>query len=142
MRSMPQNVVVVDAGPLLALFDVRDKHHSETVVYFRRTRFRFLATLAVVTEAMYLFGPALAPKKNLLTWINSGAVTLIHPNEADLERVVALLDKYADRPMDFADGLTVAVCERLGVQHIATFDSDFDFYRFNDRQRFVNVLRR
>ncbi len=135
------NVVVVDAGPLLALFDTDDQYHPKAIRYFGHTQARFLATLAVVTEAMYLFGPVLAPKKNLLQWITSGAVSLVSPEESDLERVIQLLDKYADRSMDFADALTVAICERLDIDHVATFDSDFDFYRFKDRRRFVNVLK-
>lgn len=141
MPSTPPRIVVVDAGPLLALFDVRDEHHTEALDFFKRTRSQFVSTLAVVTEAMHLFGPALAPKKNLLTWINSGAITLVDPDESDFQRVTELLDKYADRPMDFADGLTVAICERLDIPHIATFDSDFEIYRFKGRKRFVNILR-
>lgn len=140
MQSTP-NVVVVDAGPLLAFFDNDDQHHTEALAYLSRTRVRLLSTLAVVTEAMHLFGPALAPKKNLLTWINTGALTLISPDESDFERVMELLEKYTDLPMDFADGLTVAICERLNIHHVATFDSDFDIYRFKGRRRFVNVLR-
>jgi uncharacterized protein len=140
MPSM-RNVVVVDAGPLLACFDRDDAHHAQAVAYLGQSRVRLLSTLAVVTEAMHLFRTSLPPKLNLLSWINTGALTLISPEAADFERVAQLLAKYADLPMDFADALTVAVCERLDIPHIATFDSDFEIYRFKGRRRFINVLR-
>ncbi|MGE0374172.1 MAG: type II toxin-antitoxin system VapC family toxin [Planctomycetaceae bacterium] len=141
MPSMPPDVVVVDAGPLLALFDIRDEHHRDALNYLHGNQARMITTLAVVTEAMHLFGPSPIPKRNLLAWINSGAITLVAPNKADFERVMELLDKYADLPMDFANGLTVAICERLDIPHIATFDSDFTVYRFKERRRFVNVMK-
>ena len=141
MPSTPPSVVVVDAGPLLALFDIRDQHHNQALRYLKKARARLITTLAVVTEAMHLFGPLPTPKKNLLNWINARAITLVAPNEEDFKRVIELIDKYADLPMDFADGLTVAICERLDIPHIATFDSDFDIYRFKGRRRFINVLK-
>ena len=140
MPNTPPSVVVVDAGPLLALFDIRDEYHTQAVGYLQGARSKLITTLAVVTEAMHLFGPSPTPKKNLLNWINAGAITLVAPNEKDFKRVIQLIDKYADLPMDFADGMTVAICERLDIIHIATFDSDFDVYRFKGRRRFINVL--
>jgi len=43
--------------------------------------------------------------------------------------------------MDFADGVLVAICERLDIPHIATFDSDFSIYRFKGRRHFINVMK-
>jgi len=51
-----------------------------------------------------------------------------------------LLDKYADPPVDFTDGLLMAMCERLGVKHILTVDADFAVYRFKGHGRFVNMF--
>jgi len=35
-----------------------------------------------------------------------------------------LIEKYADWPMDFADAV-VALCERLGITHVASVDRHF-----------------
>ena len=141
MPSSLRNAVVIDTGLLIALFDADDQHHHEARDFVNRSTATFLSTLAAVTEAMYMFGRSAIPKRNLLKWIDAGAMTLISPEEHDLKRIIELMDKYADLPMDFADGLMVAICERLDIPHIATFDSDFDVYRFKGRQRFVNVLK-
>jgi len=39
------------------------------------------------------------------------------------------MDKYADRPMDFADASLVWVAEQTGVLEILTTDRDFEIYR-------------
>jgi hypothetical protein len=46
--------------------------------------------------------------------------------------MVALMDKYKDRPMDLADASLVAAAERLGARRIFTLDSDFHIYRLAD----------
>ena len=47
-----------------------------------------------------------------------------------LRRVRALMDKYADLPMDYADATLVVLAEDLGVSDILTLDRrDFGVYR-------------
>ena len=54
-----------------------------------------------------------------------------------LKRVRALLEKYADLPMDFADGTLVALAEELDSTSVFTTDStDFSVYRVKGRRPF------
>jgi predicted nucleic acid-binding protein len=76
----------------------------------------------------------------LLTWIQRGGLTLIEPQGSDFERIKEHIQKYADLPMDFTDAVVVALCERLGISHVATVDSDFAIYRYKGRTRFTNVF--
>ncbi|EMJ87271.1 putative toxin-antitoxin system, toxin component, PIN family [Leptospira meyeri serovar Semaranga str. Veldrot Semarang 173] len=39
------------------------------------------------------------------------------------------MDKYADRPMDFADASLMTISEAYEIQNIFTLDSDFRFYK-------------
>lgn len=139
MRNSPRNVVV-DTGLMVALFDANDPSHEQSKAFVHTTTATLHSTIAVVTEAMYLLDFSLRGQTSLLRWIAGGGVTLQPAQPDDLDRVARLMDKYADLPMDFADGLLVALCERLDLPHIATFDSDFDIYRLNGRKRFVNVI--
>jgi predicted nucleic acid-binding protein len=47
-----------------------------------------------------------------------------------------LMGKYKDRPMDLADASLVAAAEARQVNRIFTLDSDFRFYRLNDKDSF------
>ncbi|MDE3076370.1 MAG: PIN domain-containing protein, partial [Chloroflexota bacterium] len=53
-----------------------------------------------------------------------------------VQRAIALMERYADRPMDLADATLVALAEAHGMRRIFSLDSDFRIYRFRDRQRF------
>ena len=96
--------------------------------------------MAVITEAMYVLEESLSARKNLLAWIVGGGVTLTEPEAGDFERVSELLEKYADLPMDFTDAVVVALCERLGINHVASVDRNFAIYRYKGRTKFINVF--
>ena len=60
--------------------------------------------------------------------------------EDDYARLLDLMEKYCDRPMDLADATLVLAAEKTGYQQILTLDSDFLFYRISDRDSF-DVIR-
>ena len=48
----------------------------------------------------------------------------------DLERVIQILEQYADSQLDFVDAAIVAISERLGITRILTLDRrDFSLVR-------------
>lgn len=61
---------------------------------------------------------------------------------ADYDRLLSLMERYSDRPMDLADATLVWAAERTGYSQILTLDSDFLSYRINDRSSFdiIQVL--
>jgi uncharacterized protein len=132
--------ILIDTGPLVALFDAGDSYHARGLEFVKNARAQLLSTMAVVTEAMYVLDDSLAARKNLLTWIHVGGLMLLEPQGHDFERIAELLDKYADVPMDFTDAVIVALAERLGVHHVTTIDRDFRIYRCKGRTKFVNVF--
>jgi predicted nucleic acid-binding protein len=132
--------VVVDSGPIIALFDSGDAYHATAMEFVRQSRAKLLSTMAVITEAMYVLEDSLPARKNLLTWIQAGGLTLIEPDTNDFGRVARLIEKYADLPIDFSDAVVVALCERLGIRHIASVDRDFTVYRYKERTKFVNLF--
>ena len=56
--------------------------------------------------------------------------------ENDYERLLDLMAKYHDRPMDLADATLVLTAEKTGYRTILTLDSDFLFYRIGDQDTF------
>lgn len=99
-----------------------------------------MTNLAVVGEAMHMLAFSLDAQTELLQWVERGGVTLIPADNADLQRARELMVKCSDRPMDFADALIVAACERLRIHRVASIDMDFRVYRLPGRKWFQNVL--
>lgn len=53
-----------------------------------------------------------------------------------LDRIAALMEKYADSPMDAADASLVVLAEERGFDQVFTIDSGFSAYRKRDRRAF------
>ena len=133
---------LIDAGPLLATINRNDQRHLECAALLRRLDCPFYTTLAVITEAMYLLGRYTGAVGQSALWrmILRGDLILEHPTHHDLRRMADLMDRYADRPMDFADASLTAIAERLALERIVTIDrTDFSIYRLHDRKPFVIV---
>ena len=98
-----------------------------------------VTTWHVVTEAWHLLsGPA---RLGMMRWIDSGGAAVLEIGADDAKRMLVLLEKYRDRPMDIADASLVVLAGRIGVNEILTIDrADFDVYRLPDGGRFVQVL--
>ena len=131
--------IVVDTGPVVALFRRRDKHHPRVVRYLRENPCMLVTTWHVVTEAWHLLsGPA---RLGMMRWFDAGGAAVLEMGAGDTKRMLVLLEKYRDRPMDIADASLVVLAGRIGVNEILTIDrADFDVYRLPDASRFVQVL--
>lgn len=62
----------------------------------------------------------------------SGRLGLFDLTEAEIARMVALMEMYEDCPMDLADASLVAVAERLKLRQVFTLDAHFRIYRMAD----------
>jgi len=133
--------IVVDAGPLIALFDRDDRHHRQAVEFVRTCRSRLITNLPVLTEATFLLRFSVDAQKNLLWWAQR-SLEIDQGTSTDVPRIIALLEKYRDLPADFADVSLLALAERLSVSGVASIDSDFAIYRLSGKRRFENVFLR
>jgi len=131
--------IVVDAGPLIALFDRDDRHHGRAVKFMQNRRAQLITNLPVLTEAAFVLRFSIDAQRDMLGWAQM-ALTIDLGTTGDLPRIMALLDKYRDLPADFADASIVAMAERLNVSRVATVDSDFAVYRRSDKRRFENMF--
>jgi len=127
--------VAVDTGPLVALFDPSDANHQRAVDYFSDRALRGFVTTAVIAEATHLLGFSADVPVNFLRWLKQEPFP-IENVARDFVRIISLMAKYADVPMDFADATVVAASERLGIRDVATLDSHFVVYRLHGRQAF------
>lgn len=129
-------MILVDAGPLVALVDAGDQHHAKCVAALRGLREPLATVWPPLTEAMYLLAELPEAQEALWEMISRGALQLLPLDSGDAPRIRELMRKYANRPMDLADAALLRVAEREGIRKIFTVDrKDFAVYRLHGRIR-------
>jgi len=133
-------MMLVDTGPLVALFDPGDGDHLASRQALAGLQESLTTTIPVLTETSYLLRPNSVGFQRLRQFLLSGAIAVDFMDGATLGRSLALMQRYHDRPMDFADASLIAVAERLETTRIFTLDlDDFSIYRIRRGQRHVPV---
>lgn len=131
---------LIDAGPLIALFDKDDRYHDIIKQFLRGYVGRLVTTWPVITEASHLLDFNVRAQIALLEWLHREAIHIVHLEGEHIRRLIQLAEKYADVPMDLADGSLLVVAEMMGIQHIVTIDSDYAIYRTKNKQWLINLL--
>jgi uncharacterized protein len=128
---------LIDTGAILALLDRTDRWHEVCVDAFRQLRLPMVTSAAVLTELFHLVGNSRHEMETAWKFIRSGAIRLATVEDSELPEIQALMSRYWDRPMDFADATLVYLARREGLSTVLTVDhSDFNTYRIEGRKRF------
>ena len=134
---------LLDTGAILAILDKTDTWHAACSEVLTQIRFPLLTSTAVLTELFHLIGDSPAEFDAAWTFLRTGAVSVAPMDQSDLPALNALMIRYSDRPMDFADATLVHFAERESLTSIFTVDhNDFETYRISGRQRFRIVPAR
>lgn len=131
--------ILIDAGPLIALFDKSDHYHAQSVAFIKNLKGRLFTTWPVITEASHLLGFSVRAQIALLEWINRGGLHIIEIESYHLTRLIELSEKFKDVPMDLADATLIVASETNSIKEIATIDSDFYIYR-DVRKRYLRNI--
>lgn len=131
-------MILVDAAPLVALFDRRDAAHGRCVETLKSIEESMATTAPVLTEAFHLLGPTSADTLSLMEFVSEGGLSLLFLDEETLLRCFELMAQYADAPMDFADASLVAMAESRNSRKVFSIDrSDFATYRIKRGHRCI-----
>jgi uncharacterized protein len=134
------NEILIDAGPLIALFDKDDNYHEDIKKFIKVKRYKFITTTAVLTEVTHMLDFSIDVQLMFFEWVMKEGVILQEIQQEDIAKILELTKKYSDRPMDFADATLVIAAEKTGVKKIISIDSDFDIYRLPRKVRIENVF--
>jgi uncharacterized protein len=122
---------IADTGVIVALLTRNDPYHSWALAAFR-AHSPFHTWDAVLAEAGSFFPDPVA----LLCLVSRGDL-VIDPEftlSREMPRLLTLVTKYSDRPMDLADACIVRMAEFTPRCRVWTVDrSDFSTYRRNGR---------
>ncbi|PID77509.1 MAG: pilus assembly protein [Deltaproteobacteria bacterium] len=134
------NRILIDSGPLIALFDASDKYHQKSIKFIKHNISSLITTIASITEVLHLLDFNRNAQIDFLAWVAQGGVQLFDIKQEDLPRIKELTVKYQDLPMDFADSCLVLLAERTGINTIVTIDRDFTIYRINGEKTFETIM--
>jgi hypothetical protein len=128
---------ILDTGPWVALIDRSESNHHKCVQWFKNFPGRLYSTEAVLTEVLYLLNFSITAQKAAFDFVLELIVEII-PTDIDSTRQArALMAKYADLPMDYADATLVTLAENAAVSRIVTLDKKvFSIYRLPGRKGF------
>jgi uncharacterized protein len=133
-------MILIDAGPLVALIHADDAHHDRCRKALSSIREPLLTVWPAVTEAMYLLGFSWKAQDALWELLARGVVSLSPLDPPDHARMRELMKRYHDLPMDLADAALVAVAEREHIRRVFTLDQrDFRVYRPSRLGRFTLI---
>ncbi len=131
------SVALIDAGPMIALFDAQDVAHDHYMAKIQQD-WSLTTTWPCVVEACYFLEAR--QKRRYLGWIAGGAVTIYPFDASELTEMAELMDTYTQRPrtqMDLADATLVWLAAETNVTRIMTMDvRDFSRYRLPDGRGF------
>jgi predicted nucleic acid-binding protein len=136
-------MIAVDAGFLFALVDKRDAWHQRAVAALPTVAEGWITTWPSLTEATHLMTRRLGTRfaQGLMDEVADGGIALWDIPEAHVSRIPAMMQRYANLPMDLADASLVLLAEHLGHGRILTTDErDFGTYRWKSHKPFHNLL--
>lgn len=123
-------MILVDAGPLVAIFHADDQNHDRCVRALRSLSGTLATVWPALTEAMYLLSFSWEAQAALWEMIETEVVVILALDRGDAPRMKELMRKYRDLPMDLADAALVRVAERERVRRVFSLDRrDFTVYR-------------
>jgi len=143
-QGAPQGPVLVDSGPLLALFNAGDSWHGRVLAWLKQhPDVALVSTWPVLTEVCALLARRVHNQAALdfLLWVERGGVRLDVPGETSLMQMRRIAQRFADLPLDLADASIAEAAERLGLRRVLSIDADFDVYRDARGRPLTNLLR-
>ncbi|MGO9259301.1 MAG: type II toxin-antitoxin system VapC family toxin [Bryobacteraceae bacterium] len=133
---MPANALI-DTGAIVALLDRRDRWYSACSAALQQLHLPLITSQAVLTELFHLVGNRRVEMEAAWRFVRSGPITVAAIRHEELPSLHALMSRYWDRPMDYADATLVYLAARESVTAILTIDhADFETYRIDGRRRF------
>jgi predicted nucleic acid-binding protein len=126
--------VILDAGPLVAFINGRDRYHKWSTLQWAQTDPPFLTCEAVLSESCFLLRGIKGGQATVLELLKRGVLSLPFRIDDSVKQITWLLQKYSDVPMSLADACLVRMSELYSDSHVLTLDDDFRIYRKNKRQ--------
>jgi len=131
---------LIDAGPLIALFNKNDKYHKKIKEFIKNYKGLLTTSWPVITEVCHMLDFNIGAQIDFLKWIRLGGLKVEDIETEEIDKIIELSKKYSDIPMDLADATLIIISERSGIKEIITIDSDYYIYRTTEREMLINIF--
>lgn len=115
--------VILDTGPLVAFFNLRDKYHDWTVVQWSSIRPPLLTCEAVISEACFLLREWNKGASSVFELLERKVLEISFSLADQVAPVSYLLKKYGNVPASLADACLVRMAELHERSSIITLDA-------------------
>jgi len=133
-------MILLDTGPVVALFDKDDQYHALCLETLKRVQEPLLTTWPVITECFSLLDFSPKVQEDLWLFIERGGLEIFPLEKESYPLCRDLMRRYKDLPMDLADATLVALAGALGISRVFTLDhKNFSIYRFKQTRRFTLI---
>ncbi|WP_340106021.1 type II toxin-antitoxin system VapC family toxin [Rhodohalobacter sp. 8-1] len=131
---------LIDAGPIIALFDNSDQYHGKVFDFMRTFEGKLISTWPVLTEVCYMLDFNKETQLDFLDWVIMGGIDVHNIEQWQLSSLRDTLKTYADLPADFADATLLETAESKGLSSIITLDKDFSIYKLKNGHYLTNLI--
>ncbi len=132
--------IIADTAVIVAYLDKRDEQHEWTYKQMKILPAPYSVCEAVITESCFLLSHLHNGKKNVLTMLKAGFLTIDFSLSNEIEAVETLMQKYETVPMSLADACLVRMSELIDNSSVFTLDSDFHIYRKNGKSKISLII--
>lgn len=130
---MPERVILVDAGPIVAYLAPREPRHSWAAEQFKSLPAPFLTCEPVLAEAFHFLQRSPSGSQRLFDLLTRSVISVDFRIEDELENLERLVNKYRSLPMSLADACLVRMAETHADAAVLTLDRHFAIYRKHTR---------
>ena len=137
---MTERRILLDTGPLVALLAESDSRHRLCVDTFAKLPPPLLTCWPVITEAAWLLRKQTRPIDRLTDAHAAGMFVLLPLDGDSLTAIAAIMRRYEDAGIQFADAALAHLAERENIRTVFTLDRrDFSIIRLK-RNRVLKLL--
>jgi predicted nucleic acid-binding protein len=114
---------------------MKDPSHQPALRFLQANSLPLVTVSAVVVECCHFL--ALQSKTTLLQWLATDGPTVVDVPASSYGELSRIMERHADRTIDFADAALVWLAEQTGNRRILTVDAgDFSRFRLKGGRRF------
>ncbi len=120
---MVNEPVLVDTGPLIALYSEEDVHHASCCEQMMGLPLGKAYTCwPVITEASYMLRKRPEHRDDLLQAVINNELVILRLRERDLEPIRDIFARYHDQEIDLADACLLHLADREDINAVFTID--------------------
>jgi len=132
--------VLIDTGPMVALFSEDDEHHERCSEALTALTPPLFTCWPVITEAAWLLRRRPDSLQKLFHSFGGGLFALLTLDANDLPAIAAVMKRYESSGLQFADAALAHLAERENIRSVFTMDRrDFSIIRLK-RNRILKLL--